>query len=385
MNAASELIPLEEISEDKAPAIYGTNILNRYVEAARAEVAGEVVDLTTRKGRERIASLAAQVSRSKTAVEKPGREYLKRIKEQPKVIEAELREFVQQMDALRDEVRAPLNEWQAREDARIDGHNKTLDWLAGLLTARDDMTLEQMRQQLAEVEAFEISEALEEFEADAARGKDKAITALREQIARREKHEAELAAIAKFQAEQAEREQKERDAQIAREAAERATREAEAKAQADRDAAAKREQDLIDQAAQAQRQAEQDKRDAAAAAEQARLNAELAEQRRIAAERQVELDRIEADKRADRERLDAIERQAKAVEQARLDEIERQQRTADEVERQARAREADKAHKARINRAALEAFVAGVMTEECAKQAVILIASRKIPSVSITY
>src|SRR5690606_23592060 len=127
MNAASELIPLEEISADKAPAIYGANILDRYVEVARAEVIGEVPDLTTRKGRERIASLAAQVARSKTAVEKPGREYLKRIKELPKAVEAELREFVQQMDALRDEVRQPLNDWQAAEDARIARHQARID------------------------------------------------------------------------------------------------------------------------------------------------------------------------------------------------------------------------------------------------------------------
>ena len=43
-----------------------------------------------------MASLAAKVSKSKTAVEKPGRDYLRRLKEMPKVVEAELREFVEQ-------------------------------------------------------------------------------------------------------------------------------------------------------------------------------------------------------------------------------------------------------------------------------------------------
>lgn len=72
------------------------------------------------------------------------------------------------------------------------------------------------------------------------------------------------------------------------------------------------------------------------------------------------------------ERAAAAERQRQADEQARL-------------EAEAKAREADKAHKAAINRAALEAFVAGGMTEECAKQAVTLIAKRQIPNVSIAY
>ena len=94
MTTESQVITVEEISADKAPAIFGQNKLAAYVEAARLAVIDEVPDLTTRKGRERIASLAAQVARSKTAVEKPGREYLKRIKELPRTIEAELREFV---------------------------------------------------------------------------------------------------------------------------------------------------------------------------------------------------------------------------------------------------------------------------------------------------
>lgn len=50
-----------------------------------------------------------------------------------------------------------------------------------------------------------------------------------------------------------------------------------------------------------------------------------------------------------------------------------------------KGRERDKAHKAAINRAALEAFVQGGMTEECAKLAVALIAKKSIPAVSIAY
>ncbi len=52
---------------------------------------------------------------------------------------------------------------------------------------------------------------------------------------------------------------------------------------------------------------------------------------------------------------------------------------------QAQAREADLEHKKSINRAALEAFIAGGMPEACAKQAVTLIAQRKIPAVTISY
>ena len=102
MSAQQQVITIDDISADNAPAIYVAGGLGQFFEAVKAEVANEVPDLKTAKGRARIASLAATVSKSKAAVEKPGRDYLKRLKEMPKVVEAELREFVTKMDNLRD-------------------------------------------------------------------------------------------------------------------------------------------------------------------------------------------------------------------------------------------------------------------------------------------
>ncbi len=161
--------------------------------------------------------------------------------------------------------------------------------------------------------------------------------------------------------------------------------EAEQRAQAERDAAARREQDLLDQAAAAQRATEQAARDAAAAAEHQRLQLELqAEQARTAAA-QAEANRIAAEQRAEQERIAAVQRQEQAVEQARQAELARQAAAVAFELEQAQAREADLERKKSINRAALEAFVAGGMTEDCAKQAVTLIAQRKIPAVTISY
>lgn len=114
-----------EIAPDLAPSIYVENGLDKFLEQIREGV-NEVPDLSTDKGRKRIASLAAQVSRSKTAVEKPGRDYLKRLKEQPKVVEAELRRFVTECDQLRDEVRRPLTEWEDAEKARTEALQQRL-------------------------------------------------------------------------------------------------------------------------------------------------------------------------------------------------------------------------------------------------------------------
>lgn len=111
MSTNQQVVTIDDISAENAPTIFVAGGLSRFVDAVKAEVCGEVPDLKTKKGRDRIASLSAKVSTRKASVEKPGRDYLRHIKTLPKVVEDELREFVLTMNALRDEVRKPLTEW----------------------------------------------------------------------------------------------------------------------------------------------------------------------------------------------------------------------------------------------------------------------------------
>jgi hypothetical protein len=104
-----------EIKPEQAPVLYVAGGLDAYLEQIRQAV-NEVPDLSTKKGRDRVASLAAQVSRSKTAIEKPGREYLKRLKEAVRPAEAEIKRFVDACDELRDATRRPLTEWEAEQE-----------------------------------------------------------------------------------------------------------------------------------------------------------------------------------------------------------------------------------------------------------------------------
>lgn len=385
MSAQQQVIKIDDISEENAPAIYVAGGLGQFFDAVAAEVTAEVPDLTTRKGRERIASLAAKVSKSKTAVEKPGRDYLKRLKEMPKVVEAELREFVNKMDALRDATRQPLTDWEQAEIARTDAHVDAIQRIKDLAIFEAAPTSAHLANIIADLELLEIGDSWEEFLAEAAQVKDQTLIKLRALHAERARYEAEQAELVRLRAEAEAQAQRDRDAQIAREAEERTRREAEQRAQAEREAAARREQELIDQAAAAQRAAEQAAREAEAQAERQRLQLEQqAEQARLAAE-QAEANRIAAEQRAEQERQAAAKRAEQAAEQARADERRRADAAAAEILRQQEAREADLEHKKQINRAALEAFIAGGMTEECAKQAITLIAQRKIPAISISY
>lgn len=374
MSAEQTLIKIEEISEANAPAIYVAGGLQQFIDLVKGEVLDEVPDLKTRKGRERIASLAAKVSKSKTAVEKPGRDYLRRLKEMPKVVEAELRVFVTAMDALRDETRRPLTEWEAAEDARVDRHNDRLNWLKTLTDDLGELTSLHINGLIAEAEGMQLGAHWEEFEAEAANAKDKVLATLRAALQKREQFEAEQAELARLRREADERAEQDR-IRLAQESAVEVERQRVAQEQqAAREAAARREQELIDQAAAQEREAENQRL-------QLKLQAEQAERARI----QAEADRVATEQRMEQERQDAARRQEEAAEQARQDERRRADAAAAEILRQQEAREADKAHKAKINRAALDAFIAGGMPEDCAKQAVTLIAQRKIPAIQITY
>ncbi|GAA0258801.1 hypothetical protein [Pseudomonas rhodesiae] len=385
MSAQQQVITIDDISADNAPAIYVAGGLGQFFEAVKAEVTGEVPDLTTVKGRARIASLAATVSKSKAAVEKPGRDYLKRLKEMPKVVEAELREFVTKMDSLRDATRQPLTDWENAEQVRKDRHVDNIQAIKDMEVFGATPTAAAVAQVIVQLEAIELGDSWEEFLPEAAQAKDRTLSLLRAIHAERTQHEAEQAELVRLRAEAEAQAQRDRDAAIAQAAADQARREAAERAETERLAAARREQDLLDQAAAAQRAAAQAVLDAEAAAERQRMRLELQAEQARAAAAQAESSRLSAEQRAEQDRAAAAQRQEQAVEQARQNELARQAAAVAFELEQAQAREADEAHRRAINRAALDAFIAGGMPEECAKQAVKLIAQRKIPAVSISY
>lgn len=331
------------------------NGLDPYLQQIRAEIDGFIPDVSTKKGRDAIASIAHKVARSKTALDNVGKELVADLKEIPKKIDAERKRMRDLLDAWKDEVRAPLNEWEQAEADRVAKHQAGIDQINLRLECRD-LDAAELATNIEWLEGMAIGDHWEEFEAEAARAKDKALTALREALGARQRYEAEQAELERLRAEAAQREQKEREERIAREAAEKAQREAEQRAQAERDTAAKREADA--KAAAEQREL------------QLKLEAEQSARRELEAQQRAE--QAERDAEAKAQAAAAAERQRQADEQAR-------------IEREAKAREADKAHKAKIMGEAKEALMSMNITEELAKAIVLKIARREIPNVTITF
>ena len=355
MNETTELIVLPP--PESVRAVFTTpQGLDPYMQQIRAHLDTFEADVSTKKGRDAIASVAYKVAKGKTALDNLGKSLVDEMKREPAMVDAERKRMRDLMDQWKEEIRKPLTDWEEAEEARQARHKTGIEWFQIRAKEYHDLDLQELRASLAEVEGKTVDAAWEEFEAEAHRAKEKAVEALTAAVAAREKHEAEQAELAKLRAEAAAREQKDREERIAREAAERAQREAEAKAQAVREAAIKREAE------------------AAAAAERRELELKLAAER-------AEREKAEALQREQQAKADAERREAEAVaaEQRRVAAI------AEAEAKEAKRREADKAHKTAVNRAALEAFMKGGLSEECAKTAVTLIAKKAIPAVSITY
>lgn len=331
------------------------NGLDPYLQQIRAEIDGFTPDVSTKKGRDAIASIAHKVARSKTALDNVGKELVADLKEIPKKIDAERKRMRDTLDAWKDEVRAPLNEWEQAEADRVARHQAAIDQINLRLECRD-LDSAELTTNIEWLEAMAIGEQWEEFEAEAHRVKAASLTALHLALTKRQAYEAEQAELERLRAEAAQREQKEREERIAREAAEQAKREAEQRAQAEREAAVRREAEA--KAAAERRELE------------LKLQAEQAEREKLEAQQRAEQAERDAAERA--ERAAAAERQRQADEQAR-------------IEAEAKAREADIAHKTAVLTSIKEAFMGAGITEEQAKTIINMIRKGEVPSVSITY
>lgn len=311
MNAKFELEIADQnivVSAFRTPG--GTaELFERIAQEARSHVP----DVTTKKGREQIGSLALKISKSKTFIEKCGKELVAEQKAQIKLIDDDRISVVKKFDELRNEILAPRDAWEQAEKDRVAKHEGAIETIKAYF-APAFIDSENIKLSIQHVENTVIDSSYEEFENQAKIAKFETLELLKKALADREKYEAEQAELERLRIAEQQRIQQEREAQIAREAAEKATREAEEKARleaervqrekaeseqrearlkAEKEAALLREEQLKQQAIEREKQAEID-----------RQNAIEAERKRIEQEAQA---KAEADRKAEEARLANVE------------------------------------------------------------------------------
>ncbi|MGS3503227.1 hypothetical protein [Citrobacter koseri] len=333
----SEVTDLVVIEKSNAMAIFTSKEqLDPLLEKIETEARSLVPDLTTKKGRDAIASMAHKVARSKTYIDNAGKDLVAELKALPKQIDESRRIVRERLEALKDEVRRPLTEWEAEQE-RI----KAEEAMNALHAEALEMNEEFDRQRAAQIEADHEMALLmnDAFDREVA---EKKAEAERQRIA----HEEELK----------------------RQAAEQAKREAEEKAAAELAAAQKREADAIAAKAQAELLAKQERERAEYEAAAAAARAEREKQ-----------EAIEAEKRKAQEEADRIKREAEAKEAARLAE---EKRIADEQAK----READVKHRKTVGTNIVNALTSHTsLTREQAIEVLTALKDDLIPCAKIHY
>ncbi|HGW5130853.1 TPA: hypothetical protein ACNIH0_002200 [Acinetobacter baumannii] len=314
------------------------------------EVCSHVPDVSTKKGRDAIGSLALKISKSKTLIEKCGKELVAEQKAQIKVIDDDRISIVKKLDLLRNEVLAPRDAWEQAEKDRVEKHQANIRAIKSL---HDERTPYQesieIKSRILELEGFEVDTSFEEYEQEAKLAKLETLDKLRTALVDREKFEAESAELERLRKAEQERLQREHEQRIAHEAAEKARLEAERKA--------KEEADRV----------EREKQEAIAKAER---------EKREAAEREA---RLVAEK-------EAAELRAQHAAEAERKRIEAEQAAKLEAERQAEeARQANQAHRKKICNEALKGLLALGIDEAKSKEILQAINKGLVPHVSIKF
>ncbi|EPT3171630.1 TPA: hypothetical protein ACGPN1_004396 [Yersinia enterocolitica] len=326
-------LPAEKV--DLEVALLNDKFIDELIDNVRKTAGSVVGDLNTAKGRGVYITMADKVRKSKAAFEVRAKELVAELKARPALIDANRKKFRDELDNIAVAIRKPVTDWEAEQE-RIAAEN----------------AYAAMWQEAHEMDASITAERLVKKESD---------------------HEMALLMNdafdrdAKEKAEEVERIRKAHEEFIANEAAEKAKREAEEKAKRDIEAAEQRERD----AKLAQERAEREKLEAT----------ELAERNRIAAEQKAEREKqeaIAAEKLKAQQEAERVQREAKQKEDARLAE---EKRVADE----AAARAANVEHKRAINQQAVADLVATGISEECAVQCVKAIAKCQVSAIQINY
>ena len=229
------------------------------LQAIADEVRKFKADPYTEKGRKEIASMAFKVARTKTYLDGLGKDLVADMKELPKKVDASRKVVRDFLDALKDEVRQPLDQWEAEQE-RIAAERKAKEdaealakevefthEIALLLNADYDRKKVEAAAAAEQARLEREDQLRREGEARArqeAQEREQAAKDAQERAERQQAEAEERAKDAEARAEQAKKEADDRAEQAAVEAQQRERARAEAVARAEAEAKAAKERDM---------------------------------------------------------------------------------------------------------------------------------------------
>lgn len=211
-----DLIPLHS---PEPPVLFAPGGTREICALIEREARALVPDMQTQPGRNAIASMAAKIARSKTYLDNLGKLYVDELKALPKEVDAERRAMRNRLDILRDEIRAPLTEWESAIEARQERFRQQLDGIAAQALNLEGLSPEDILIRCECVENVTIDEEWEEYRGEAQSIKDKTAAVLSHALSAARVHARLMAEQAAANAAQIAREREHREQQIRQEAA----------------------------------------------------------------------------------------------------------------------------------------------------------------------
>lgn len=213
----NELIPLQNADP---VVLFAPGGLDPIIEAIEREARALVPDISTATGRKAVASNAAKVAKAKTYLDDIGKSYVAELKELPKKIDAARKTMRDRLDALKDEVRAPLTEYEAAQKRIEDAINAAIANFR--LEPEHNAPSDEIEARLKWLEAFDMDsiEWMGRLD-EAVETRDHMIVLLRERLEARQRYDQIVEQNKQLERQKAELERLERERQIAEQAAAR--------------------------------------------------------------------------------------------------------------------------------------------------------------------
>jgi len=337
-------------------------------------------DMTVKANREKVASYAYSISRTKTGLDEAAAGVSGDAKLIVDAVNAERRQLKTTLDKLRDKAREKLDAWEAAETARKERVRDLASRLAHIEISLVGLSSAALLDVWNEINEVEISADIHgEDDSQLWDLRRVALATIDAEVKNAQRREAEAAELEQLRAEKAAREEADRIA------AEQKAAEEEAAAQAERDRI-ERERIAEDARIAAVFEAQEKIEAAEREREEAREASRRAEEARQREAEQAEANRIAAAAAAEQAAKEREEQAAEKVRQEQRAEQERIERERLAKEKADRERAADIAHRKKLNGEA----VAGLMkacglSEKDAQNVVIAIYKEQVPHVTISY
>ena len=343
------------VQANPVSVLLNDKLRERFLAEIKAEVEAFVPDLTTKKTRQEIASLAYKVSLTKAPIEKAAKILNEDLKKRVDAVDAEKKAILGALDSLRDLARLPLNEWEEAEKARQEKLKATFALIDQSVRVFADDTSATVKDRMVFVEAIEDNDDFHE-------ARERALGTLQAAYERILRDEADRQELARLRALEAERQQQEQE----RIAAEAERQEAGRREREEADRKLREEKEIQERIETAKRLAAEE-----AIAAESRKAAQLA---------------LEEKRKADAE-IARLAREKLALERAEAARVAEEKRLADEE----LARQQDRKHRSEVMRAAKEAIMKSgsigkaELCEAAARKIVMAIAAGEIPNVTLKF